>query len=102
MTKKQLCIIGLVIFAVGLLIIWLAPTVGTLRAESYILTQGGYMDTTDFVYIKESVCLSCQIIGGLIAFFAGLGTVLSFLFYNETTEVEGDYTEVLVDSKEEQ
>lgn len=86
MTKKQLCRIGLGIFAAGVFILWLAPNVGNLRADLYLSAHGGFLDTSDYIYVKESACLSCQIIGGIVAFFGALGVALAFFFHTETAE----------------
>ena len=75
MNKFWFLIIWLVLFAVGLLILFNSVTWGHEAANSYLSAQGGGMDTAQFMIIVQESINIYQWLGSILALIGGLGFI---------------------------
>lgn len=80
MDKKELYKSSLIIFAVAMAVVLVAPAIGSSFANFYLRSFPDGMDTVDYLYVKERTMQTCQIIGGITAFLSGLQAVLVRVF----------------------
>jgi len=68
-------IISLILFVIGLFVLFKSVTWGQEAANSYLLSQGGGMDTTQFMVILQEYINTYRWIGGILSLISGVGFV---------------------------
>lgn len=75
MSRSLFMITSLVLFVVGLLLVLSSVTWGREAANGYLLSQGGGMDTAQFVIVLQEYINTYRWIGGILAVISGLGFI---------------------------
>ncbi|MBK9924717.1 MAG: hypothetical protein IPP66_05420 [Anaerolineales bacterium] len=75
MNKSLFVITSLVLFVVGLLLILNSVSWGHEAANGYLQSQGGSMDTAQFVIVLQEYINTYRWIGGILAVISGLGFI---------------------------
>ena len=86
--KKKIAIASLVImcvmFIIGLVLIFSAPTIGRNAGNAAIRNNGGGMDTNQFERIIDGTTVSYQMGGLVISLVGGFGLLVSgYTLYKE-------------------
>lgn len=75
MSRTFFMIIALVLFAVGLLMIFNSVAWGQKAANSYLLAQGGGMDSAQFMIVLQESINTYRWVGAILSLIGGLGLV---------------------------
>jgi hypothetical protein len=75
MSKSLFMIILLVLFVTGLFMIFSSVTWGSETANTYLLSQGGGMDSTQFMTVLQGYINAYTWIGSILSLIGGLGIV---------------------------
>jgi hypothetical protein len=73
--RSSFVVILLVLFVVGLFILFRSVGWGTEAANDYLRSQGGGMDTTQFTIILQEYITTYRWIGSILSIIGGLGLV---------------------------
>jgi hypothetical protein len=74
MNKFWFMVISLILFVIGLFILFSSVPWGQAAANSYLRSQGG-MDTAQFVVVLQEYINTYRWMGGLLALIGGAGVV---------------------------
>lgn len=74
--KRTMVIVGILLFVIGILVLFNGANIGLFLAEKAIHANGGSMDTQQYHFIMESNTLSYQLGGAIIAIIGGICAVL--------------------------
>ena len=85
---KKMAIVALivmcVVFIVGLVLIFSAPTMGLQAGNAAVTNNGGSMDTNQFEIIINGTTASYQIVGLAISLVSGFGLLAcGYVLYKE-------------------
>jgi hypothetical protein len=72
--------ISLVLFAVGVFTLFSSVAWGQEAANSYLRSQGGGMDTAQFMIVLQEYINAFQWLGGILSFIGGLGFIRAIEF----------------------
>ena len=75
MTRFSVLVISLVIFVIGLVIMFASVSRGIEMANAYLASHAGSMDTAQFTVIMQEYIHLYQWIGGILSLIGGLGLV---------------------------
>lgn len=75
MNRYILTILSLILFVFGLFVILKSSTWGSEAANAYLSSQGGGMDTAQFVIFLQEYIHTYQWIGSILSVSGGLGLV---------------------------
>ncbi len=75
MNRTFFTIIALVLVAVGLLMVFNSVVWGQKAANSYLLAQGGGMDSAQFMVVLQEYIDTYKWVGGILSLLGGLGLV---------------------------
>lgn len=75
MNRTLSIIIALVLFAIGVFMLFHSVMWGQQAANSYLLAQGGGMDTAQFMIILQESISTYRWLGGILSLIGGLGLV---------------------------
>ena len=70
--------LALVLFTFGLFVIFRSVGWGNQAANAYLISQGGDMDTTQFVIFLQEYIHTYQWIGSILSLIGGLGVMKEF------------------------
>jgi hypothetical protein len=68
-------IISLIMFVVGLIIIFCSVTWGSETANTYLRSQGGGMDTAQFMIVLQEYINIYRWVGSILSVIGGIGFV---------------------------
>jgi len=66
---------SLALFVVGLFVMFSSVSWGRGAANAYLQSQGGGMDTAQFMIVLQESISACRWIGGVLALAGGFGVV---------------------------
>ena len=75
MSRSLFIIISLVLFATGLLVMFASVRWGSEAANAYLQSQGGGMDTAQFMIILQEYISLYRWMGSILSVIGGLGFV---------------------------
>jgi hypothetical protein len=75
MSRSLFIIISLVLFAVGMIVIFSSVTLGSETANAYLRSQGGGMDTAQFMIILQEYINIYRWVGNILSVIGGLSLV---------------------------
>lgn len=75
MTKSWLLVLSLILFAVGLFLVFRSVNLGSEAANAYLVSLGGGMDTAQFTIILQEYIQAYRWIGSIMSIIGGLGLV---------------------------
>jgi hypothetical protein len=75
MSRRLFMVISLVIFFIGLFIVFSSVSWGYNAANAYLRSQGGSMDSTQFAIILQENINMYRWIGSILSVISGLGLV---------------------------
>ncbi|HLO17428.1 MAG TPA: hypothetical protein VK206_21525 [Anaerolineales bacterium] len=75
MSRFLFMVISLVLFVVGLFVIFSSVSWGSEAANDYLRSQGGGMDTTQFIVFLQEYINTYRWIGSILSVIGGLGFV---------------------------
>jgi len=74
-SRSSFVVISLVLFVIGLFIIFSSVGWGSEAANAYLSSRGGSMDTTQFTMILQEYINTYRWIGSILSVISGLGFV---------------------------
>lgn len=77
--KYTILIIGILIFAIGLILLLGSTNLGMVEAQNAINSNGGSMDTEKYYWIMQSSATNFRITGTILSLFGGVLTILTTL-----------------------
>ena len=77
MNRSWLSIVSLALFVIGLAVVFRSVPWGMDAANAFLRSQGGGMDTNQFIIIVQESISVYRWIGGILAAIGGLGLVRS-------------------------
>ena len=75
MNRSSFMIVLLLLFIVGLFVLFNSVPWGQRSANSYLMSQGGGMDATQFTVVLQEYISAYRWMGGILSLIAGLGFV---------------------------
>ncbi|HET9912459.1 MAG TPA: hypothetical protein VFQ13_11250 [Anaerolineales bacterium] len=75
MNRLQFMIISSVLFVIGILVLFSSVTWGHEAANSYLRSQGGGMDTAQFMIILQEQIQTFRWLGIILSLIGGVGFV---------------------------
>jgi hypothetical protein len=73
--KSWLMVVSLVLLIAGLFVVLRSVTWGSEAANAYLQSQGGGMDTSQFMIVLQEHIENYRWVGNILAFIGGLGLV---------------------------
>ena len=80
MTRFILLVISIVLFVIGLALMFGSISRGVDAANTYLASHGGGMDTSQFMLIMQEYIHIYQWTGGILSLIGGLGLVRAMEF----------------------
>jgi hypothetical protein len=75
MSRFSLMIVSLVLFVIGLFVIFSSINWGSEAASAYLRSQGGGMDSTKFMIILQEYINMYRWMGGILSIVSGAGLI---------------------------
>lgn len=75
MSRYGFLAVSLVLFCIGIFVIFNSIPWGSEAANGYLRSQGGGMDTTQFMIILQEYINAYRVVGGILAITGGLGCI---------------------------
>ena len=75
MNRLTLLVISLVLFVVGLVLLFNSVSWGMDMSNAYLRSQGGSMDSTQFTVVMQGYMQVFRWTGGILSLLGGLGAL---------------------------
>ena len=75
MSRSLLAVALLVLFVIGLAVVFSSVTWGSAAANAYLRSQGGAMDGSQFTIVFQEYIELYRWIGGILSVLSGMGLV---------------------------
>lgn len=75
MSRSSFMSFSLVLFVIGLIVIFSSVSLGSTTANTYLRSQGGSMDTAQFTIILEGYINMYRWFGSILSVIGGFGFV---------------------------
>ena len=80
MSRRSFVVISLVLFFIGLFIVFNSVSWGDNAANAYLLSQGGSMDSSRFEVALQEYINMYRWIGSIVSLISGLGFIKAIEF----------------------
>jgi phosphotransferase system glucose/maltose/N-acetylglucosamine-specific IIC component len=88
MDRKSSRVVSIILFIIGIGVIYKSAILGLNKANSYLANNGGSMDTSQFMNIMQGEIISFRLIGLILSLIGGLIFIKSINFVDKATKSE--------------